>query len=188
MHRNENRAARFRTGIARHLPHKDLPMRRKRALQKTATMAYTAGRSAIATAELSAAAGQVIARRMALGVSALADPLGADHAEFGRMVPEKVDALTSASTAMAKVSLAMVGETARRSADDAMQASRAMVDLALCRSPAAFMAIQNRLAQSWLTQSYAQSIALWATGLRFHEAAMAPYHRAATRNARRLSK
>jgi hypothetical protein len=163
-------------------------MRRKRALQKTANIAYSAGRSAIATAELSAAAGQVIARRVALGVSAMADPIGADHAEFGRMVPEKVDALTSASTAMAKVSLAMLGENARRSADDAMRASQAMMDFALCRSPAAFMAVQNRWATSWLTQSYVQSMALWATGLRFHEAATAPYHRAATRNARRLSR
>lgn len=162
--------------------------RKRRQLRKMNSMARSVGRSAVAATELSAAAGKVIARRVALGVSAMADPLGADHAEFGRMVPEKVDALTAASAAIARVSLATLGENARRSAGDITLASRAMMDFALSRSPAGLMAAQNRLAESWLRQGYAQSMALWATGLRFHEAALAPFHRAATRNARRLHK
>lgn len=46
--------------------------------------------------ELAFAAGEIVAKRVALGMLAMMDPLQADHIEFGRMVPEKVEAFSAA--------------------------------------------------------------------------------------------
>lgn len=140
----------------------------------------------LAGAELSAASGQVIARRLALGASAVAAPATADLAEFARMVPEKMEALASASNAVARLSLATLATNAGPSVSGAALGARALVDAAFCRSPAALLAVQNRVMSQWLSHSCSQSAALLAMGLRFQQAILSPFHRAATRNAKRL--
>jgi hypothetical protein len=52
------------------------------------------------TGEMAAAANTVIGERVALMMEAARDPLAADHAEFARMLPEKVTALHQAGAAL----------------------------------------------------------------------------------------
>jgi hypothetical protein len=164
-------------------------MKRKRRadhLRRLSMLARDAGKSALANAELSSASGQVIARRMALGVSALAVPGSGDHAEFARMVPEKMEALASASVAVTRLSMKTMADNAKGSADDAASASRAMMDMAFCGSPAAALAVQSRIMNQWFLRGYGQSVAWLATGVKLQRALLRPFHLAATRNARRL--
>lgn len=164
-------------------------MKRKRRtgpLRRLSKLARDAGHSALAGAELSAAAGEVIARRMALGASAFAAPATADHAEFSRMVPEKIEALASASAAVTRLSMATMATNAKSSTNDAVSASRAMMDMAFCGSPSAALAVQSRVMNQWFLRGYGQSVALLVTGLKFQQAFLSPFHRAATRNAKRL--
>ncbi len=67
-----------------------------------------------------------------------------------------------------------------------MIALRVTGELALCRSPADLLALNNRVALAWLGRAFAQSVTLGALAVGASGAAMAPVHRAATGNARRL--
>ena len=64
------------------------------------TVFDAAARNASSGSNLTGAASQVIAKRVALGVAAAFDPARADHAEFGRMVPEKMKAFSAAGVIM----------------------------------------------------------------------------------------
>jgi hypothetical protein len=55
-----------------------------------------ATRNASTGGDLAITASQIVAKRVALGIAAAMDPLRADHAEFERMVPEKVEAFSVA--------------------------------------------------------------------------------------------
>ena len=56
------------------------------------------------------ASGQVIAKRTVLGVAALSDPAGLDHAEMARLIPEKAIAFGQA----AMIGVQRSGEMAQR--------------------------------------------------------------------------
>jgi hypothetical protein len=138
--------------------------------------------------ELAVASGRVIAERAALGVAALIDPSTADHIEFARMVPEKMKAFSAASAALQRRSGEFVAEMARFAGTEAALALSAAGQLALCRSPADLLALQNRLAVAWFGRAVSQSLALGALAVGAGGAALAPVHRAATGNARRLQR
>jgi hypothetical protein len=55
-----------------------------------------AGKNVKQGAALALAANAVISRRTAKAIAGIADPVSADHGEFGRLVPEKVHAFTVA--------------------------------------------------------------------------------------------
>jgi hypothetical protein len=59
-----------------------------------------ASRNASTGGDLAITAGQIIAKRVALGIAAAIDPLRADRTEFERMVPEKVAAFSAAGMIM----------------------------------------------------------------------------------------
>src|SRR6267154_2387155 len=80
--------------------------------------------------ELAVASGEVIARRMALGATAFADPMTADHVEFSRMVPEKMAAVSAVAAIVQQRSGALVAEMARFAASEATLALRAAAELA----------------------------------------------------------
>lgn len=56
--------------------------------------------TSLKTSETAAAAGSVIAARMALMAAVVQNPLSADYVELGRMLPEKVEAFSEAGTAL----------------------------------------------------------------------------------------
>jgi hypothetical protein len=160
-------------------------LRGAKRIGNAARVAATNGRK---TGELAVAAGRVVAKRVSLGAAAAIDPLNADHAEFARMVPEKTIAFSQAGM----TSLRYSGEVAQRVASYAASEMAAMaaaaVAIAGCRTSAGIVAAQSRFSTAWFTRALSQSIALGSLAMRSQGAAMAPIHRTATANARRLSR
>jgi hypothetical protein len=136
--------------------------------------------------DLVANAGQIVARRVALGVAAVVDPLRADHAEFGRMVPEKVEALTAAGMVMLSQSSDAGFEITRRASDEIMNAASATLDMAACSNPMALAEAQGKFALSLLDRAAANIIAMSMLALRAHDAAMAPIRETVEANVERL--
>jgi hypothetical protein len=164
---------------------------RKRAgrnLRKITQSLADAGATSLKGGELAVASGRVIAERAALGVGALVDPSTVDHTEFARMVPEKMKAFSAASAALQRRSGQFVAEMTRFAGTEAALALSAAGELALCRSPADLLALQSRLALAWFGRAVSQSLALGALAIGAGGAALAPVHRAATGNARRLQR
>ena len=99
--------------------------------------------NAISTHELVVASGEVITKRLAVGLSGMIDPANADHAEPARLVPEKSAAISASATALLERSGQFVERVASFTTDEIMLASRACVLLTACRTPAAFIAAQQ---------------------------------------------
>lgn len=157
-----------------------LPVRR---LARSAELAGTAARRAT---QLAADSGNVIAARMGLAATAMADPARADGAEFQRMLSEKVDAFSAASQIMAQRSATLGFELARLGAAEAAAAQRGLADVALAGSPAAALAAQARLVGAFWGRAWANAALLTQLGLRAQSAALAPVQRTVRANARRL--
>lgn len=154
-----------------------------RRLARSAALAGTTARRAT---RLASDSGDVIAARMALAATAMANPVGADGVEFHRMVSEKVTAFSAASQIMAGRCATLGVELARLGAKEAVEARRGFADLALAGSPAAVLAAQARLVGGFWGRAWANAALLAQLGLRAQNAALAPVHRTASANARRL--
>jgi hypothetical protein len=157
-------------------------------VQKLGTAMSVAGTNVRKTQELLAASGQVVAKRMTLGAAALVNPATADHAEFARMVPEKAKAFSEAGAAWLRWSGAISGHMSSFVSRELLTATQAAAEMALCRTPTSLAAAQHRFATAWFARAVSHSIALGSLSARSHSAAMAPVHRAATANARRLGR
>jgi hypothetical protein len=159
-----------------------------RDARKLGNAMVLAGTNTRKTGELTTAAGQVVAKRMALGATAVIDPLNADHVEFAKIIPEKTMAFSEAGVTW----LHWSGEVAERRASFAARemayGADAAVAMARCRTPAGVIATQSIFASAWFARALSQSIALGSLVMRSQGAVMAPIHRAATANARRLSR
>jgi hypothetical protein len=135
-----------------------------RGMQTNLALTVKATETAVAT-------GAVMTTRLGLMGAAALDPLNADHAELGRMLPEKMLAFSQAGTALAQQWLAL-----NRDAGDAMlQLGRAMMSGRPLR-PSDLLALATRNAD------HAADMVTAATR------ALAPVHRTATGNARRLAR
>ena len=113
---------------------------------------------------------RVVSHRRKTIEAALHDPVGADYLELTRMVSEKSTAFAAAGWSLARDWVAM-------QADLGAQAS-AMGRVMMGEMPSA------RAAQAMISRGQRLSSAALAGSIR----AMTPVHRAATANARRLSK
>ena len=123
---------------------------------------------------LSASADVIASRGAAMGV-AMRSPLDADHAELGRMVPEKLEAFSRSGSAMADAFWAM-GEAWMDEAQNLTALSMrgrvpTMRELATLSGRAA----------AW-------SLCTMEAGASLGSKALAPIHRKATANARRLKR
>jgi hypothetical protein len=141
-----------------------------------------AGRSG----DLVVAAGQIVAKRVALGVAAAVDPLNADPTEFGRMLPEKLEAFSAAGMIMLGQSSDAGFEMTRRASDDVMNAACATLELATYTNPAALAEAQGRFALSLFDRAAANLIAISMLALRAQDAVMAPIRETVEANAERL--
>ena len=65
-------------------------------------------------------------------------------------------------------------------------AMKSTMDMVGCRTPTALAAAQSKFLLGWLSRSLSQSAALCAFAVRSQAAVMAPVHKTATANARRL--
>jgi O-methyltransferase involved in polyketide biosynthesis len=136
--------------------------------------------------DIAIATTQVIGKRMALGMAATFNPLWADRAEFSRMLPEKVEAFSSAGMAMLKQSGQASRQMMRFASDEVTTAVRATIDMSGCRSPAALAGAQSRFAHAWFARV---SLSWFAMGIQAFEAqaaAMAPIRKTVIDNAERL--
>lgn len=155
-----------------------------RRLRRTASAAT---RAALEGAALAQAAGHVVAKRTALGLSAMSNPARADHAELARIVPEKMAAFSASAATLMRCSGEMAEQAARFTSSEMANATEAAADLARCRTPAAAIAVQSRFATAWLFRALSQSIAVGALAMRSYGDAMTPVHQVAIRNSRRLA-
>jgi len=147
-----------------------------------------ATRNAGTSNDIALAAGQVIAKRVALGVAAAFDPLGADHAEFGRMMPEKMEAFSAAGRIMLEQSNEAGWELTRLASDEVMTTARATLAIAACANPVAMAEAQGQFALAWLNRATSNFFAMGILALGVHQAAMAPIQETVAANTERLGR
>jgi hypothetical protein len=130
--------------------------------------------AAITATELAVAAPQVVAARLAMGAAALSTPSAAANAEATRMVMEKTQAF-------AEGGLAASAHAGRIGADAATYLmAEAAAATSLFTNPFGAAQAAGRFYDYWS--------GLTRAGLQMQAAAMAPVHKAATANARRLKR
>jgi hypothetical protein len=145
-----------------------------------------ATRNAARGGDLVIATGQVMAKRMALGMAAALNPLRADHIEFARIVPEKVGAFWAAGMIMIEQSNRANRQMTRLASDEVVTTACATIAMAGCSSPAALAAVQGRFALAWFGRAASNFIAMAMLTLSAQDAAMAPIRQTVGANAERL--
>jgi hypothetical protein len=145
-----------------------------------------ATRTAGSSNDLAIAAGQVIARRVALGVAAAVNPMAADHAEFARMVPEKVEAFSAAGLAMLEHSGEVGNQISHFASHEMMSTARATVEMAICSNPLAMLKAQDRFVRAWWDRAAANMMALGMMALSAQAATLSPLQLAVAANSERL--
>ena len=138
--------------------------------------------------DIAVAAGQIIARRVALGMAAAFDPLGADHAEFGRMMPEKMEAFSAAGMIMLEQSNRAGWEITRLASDEVMTTARATVSMAACADPMAIAQAQGQFALDWFNRAATNFFAIGLLALGVQQAAMVPIQQTLAANTERLAR
>jgi O-methyltransferase involved in polyketide biosynthesis len=146
----------------------------------------TATRNACTGGKLAIAASQIIAKRLTLGMGAAMDPLWADHTEFERMVPEKMEAFSAAGMIMLEQSGQANRQMTRLASDAAMTTVRATVAMTECSNPVALVQAQGRFALEWFGRVASDFIAMGMLALVAQEAAMLPIQQTVFANAERL--
>jgi hypothetical protein len=131
--------------------------------------------SSIRAAETLTASLSVIDTRTAIMRAAMADPLSADHAELGRMVPEKIAAFSDAGGAMMRGMLAWNQALLAEAQHLGTIASRGRAP-----TPGEWLGLAARTAEF--------GVAAAEQTARVGAAALAPVHAKATANARRLKR
>ena len=137
------------------------------------------------TYDLGVAAGQVIAKRMTIGMTAAFDPQHA-HREFTRIIPEKVEAFTAASTIMLEQVAQAQQQTIYAAATEIVAHADATMALAGCASPATLAEAQSNLALAWVERTAANCRAMWAWAVDAQDAAMLPIQQTVIANVARL--
>ncbi len=137
--------------------------------------------------DIARASRHVIGKRVALGVQAALRPHRADHAEFARMIPEKVEAFSAAG----KVMMEKSGEANRQILEDVsaevMTAASAVVSMSQCSNPVDLAAAQGRFAYGWLGRATSRFIAMGEFAMITQAAALAPILRTVVDNSERLA-
>ncbi len=147
-----------------------------------------ATRNAGTSNDLAMASGQIVARRMALGVAAAFNPMQADHAEFGRMMPEKMEAFSAAGRVMLEQSNQAGWAITRLASDEMMTTARASIAIAGCASPVAIAEAQGRFALDWFNRAASNFFAMGMLALGVQQAAMVPIQQTVAANTERLGR
>ena len=145
-----------------------------------------ASRNAASGNDLAVAAGQVIAKRMALGVAAAFNPMQADHAEFGRMVPEKMEAFSAAGRIMVHQAGQASAQLTRFTTDAFRTAARATFAMAGSPNPIALAETQRTFAVAWFEQAASNFMAMGMLALGAQEAVLVPIQETLAANTERL--
>ena len=145
------------------------------AWMRLATVALDMSRTSHRASDLMHASGEVVQKRSGMMAAAMRSPVDGNYVELAKMVPEKVEAFSSAGIAVARqcwtMQLAFLAEAQHLAALFARGCSPSISELGelAARSTAYVVTSAENMAQ------------LGAAGL-------APVHRTATANARRLKR
>lgn len=132
-------------------------------------------------------AGNVIAKRVALGMAGALDPLRADYDELVSIVPEKVEAFANASMIMLDQSADTTRQLSRMAYEEAMTVARATIAMATCAGPAALFEVQTSFALAWFARASSNFAAMGMLRLNAQDAAMAPLRHSVQANVERLN-
>lgn len=144
--------------------------------------------AAVVGAELLAASAQVIAARTALMARGLTDPGGQDMVELSLMSSEKTEALTASADALSASAGAIGQRLGQAVVDEGALALRAASEMAEARTPAEAAEAQFRYALGWWGRAAAQAMTLNDEMMKAQADAVAPIHKTALANARRLKR
>jgi O-methyltransferase involved in polyketide biosynthesis len=136
--------------------------------------------------DLAKATTKIIAKRMALGLAAVLDPVHADHVEFARMIPEKVQAFSAAGMVMLTQSGEASRQMMRLASEEVMTTACATIEMTGCSSPAAWAEAQSRFVCAWLNRATSNLNSMGMLALTARAAAMAPIRQTVAANAERL--
>ena len=136
--------------------------------------------------QMSAAAAQVIAIRTTRMAAHGPNPSPADKREMHRMGAEKVDAFSKAGMALSTGAVPLMTETTMQAWRTGFDVFNALTRVAASRTIPQTMASQRRLADTVMRGAAASPPA--AATARLAHRALAPVHRKATANAKRLTK
>jgi hypothetical protein len=136
--------------------------------------------------DIALATTQVVGRRVGLGMAATFNPLRADRAEFSRMVPEKVQAFSTAGMVMLKQSSQASRQMMRFASDEVTTTVCATIEMSGCFSPVALAGAQSRFARAWFARASLSWFAMGIQAFEAQSAAMAPIRQMVTANAERL--
>jgi O-methyltransferase involved in polyketide biosynthesis len=161
---------------------------RKKPMVSLSTVFDAAARNASSGSNLTGAASQVIAKRVALGVAAAFDPARADHAEFGRMVPEKMKAFSAAGVIMVQQAARAQEQISRFASEAIKTACRATFAIAGSGSPVAMVETQRRFAATWCEKAASNFMAMGVLALDAQAAAIAPFQQTIAANTERLGR
>ena len=138
--------------------------------------------------DIAITSGQIVAKRVALGMAAAMNPMQADHAELGRIVPEKMEAFSAAGMIMLEQSHQAGWELTRLASDEVMTTARATMEIAGCTTPAAMAEAQGVFALNWLDRATSNFFALGLLALGVQRAVMAPIKDTVAANKARLGR
>jgi O-methyltransferase involved in polyketide biosynthesis len=151
-------------------------------------MITMANQNASRSGDIARATTRVIAKRVALGMAGAADPLRADHVEFARMVPEKVEAFAAAGVVMLKQSGQAGRQIMRLASDEVMTTIHATIEMTSCSCPASFAEFfQGKFARAWFNRMTSSFITMGIVALTAQAAAMMPIQETVFANVDRLT-
>lgn len=150
--------------------------------------ARDAARTARAGQELLQASSDVIARRLEIVAEAVRDPLKADLRELTLMGSEKVEALAASAAAGLSGAAAMATSGGAVAARETAAAQSALAAVMKAGHPAEAALAQSAWATAAMGRAVRDGWALGATMLKLQADALAPIHKAAVANAKRLKK
>jgi hypothetical protein len=136
--------------------------------------------------DLAKATRRIIAKRVALGLAAVLDPVHADHVEFARMVPEKMEAFSAAGMVMLNQSGEASRQMMRLVSEEVMTTARATIEMTGCCSPAAWAEAQSRFARAWFSRATSSLNMMGMLMLTAQAATMAPIRQTVDDNTQRL--
>jgi hypothetical protein len=161
---------------------------RKRTMTSFDNVVDAARQNAKSGSDLASAAGQIIAKRVALGVAAIIDPMRADHAEFGRMVPEKIEAFSAAGIILMQQAGQACEHFTRFASDAVGRATRAKLAIAGSANPVEIAEKQGHFAAGWFGMAASNFMTMGLLALNAQKAVMLPIQQTIAANAERLGR
>jgi len=138
--------------------------------------------------DIARASRHVIGKRVALGVQAALRPHRADHAEFARIFPEKVEAFSAAGKVMMETSVEANRQILEDVSSEVLTAASAVAAMSRCANPADLAIAQGTFAYAWMGRATSRFIEMGRFAMNAQAAALAPIRQTVVENSQRLAK